>query len=302
MMAVCLSVAAPPTVGALLEAAVERLADDGVADVPPTVELLAERALGRSRGGLAAEARRPPTAGERGRIQRLVERVAAGEPLAYVLGWASFLGREFAVTRDTLIPRRDTEELVELVFDQLEQRTLLSRPRVLELGTGSGCVAITLALRWPTAEVVATDISAAALAVAERNIRRHDVADRVTLRQGDLFAPLVRAAERPFDLIVSNPPYIPTGRIGAMGRAVAENEPHLALDGGGDGLDFHRRILAESPPYLAAGGRVFLEHEHDQGAAARQIAGTCRDFDQVQTLRDRNGRDRVLAVRALRPR
>jgi release factor glutamine methyltransferase len=175
---------------------------------------------------------------------------------------------------------------------------LPERRRVLELGTGSGCVAITLALEWPEAEVTATDISAAALAVAGRNARRHGVDDRVTLVRGDLFEPIARcAAARPFELIVSNPPYIPAGRIDAMGRAVAANEPHLALDGGDDGLAFHRRIMAEAPRYLAPGGRIYLEHEADQGPLARRIGEASEAFAEVRILKDRGGRDRVLAAR-----
>jgi release factor glutamine methyltransferase len=168
----------------------------------------------------------------------------------------------------------------------------------LELGTGSACIAITLALMLPESTVVATDISAAALAVAARNARRYGALDRVVLVQGDLFEPVARlAAERPFDLIVSNPPYIPTGKIDAMGRAVAANEPHLALDGGADGLDFHRRILAEAPRFLAPGGRIFLEHESDEGALARRIGERAEGFEEVRILRDARGLDRVLTAR-----
>jgi release factor glutamine methyltransferase len=289
---------APQTLGEALAAVAERLADDGVADPPPWPGLIAARALGISRDRLDAEADRLPTAEERVRLRELVDRVAAGEPAAYLLGAAPFLGREFEVTRETLIPRRDTEELVRIVLARLGEEPLPERPRVLELGTGSGCVAITLALHLPEAEVVATDISAGALAVAARNAHRHGVVHRMTLAEGDIFDPVARvAADRPFHLIVSNPPYIPTGRIGAMGRAVAANEPHLALDGGDDGLRFHRCILVEAPRYLAPGGRIFLEHEADQGAIARRIGEASQVFEDVRILCDGRGRDRVLAAR-----
>lgn len=287
------------TLGEFLATVAERLlADDGVADPPPTAELIAARVLGLPRDRLDAEVGRPPTAEEQARLLGLLDHVAAGEPVAYLIGYAPFLGREFEVTRDTLIPRRDTEELVKVVLEQDGATPLPERPRILELGTGSGCVAITLALAWPEAEVIATDISAAALAVAGRNARRHGVDDRVTLVLGDLFEPIaLHAAGRPFDLIVSNPPYIPAGKIDAMGRSVAANEPHLALDGGDDGLDFHRRIVAEAPRYLTPGGRIYLEHEADQGQLARRIGETSEAFEEVRILKDSGGRDRVLAAR-----
>jgi release factor glutamine methyltransferase len=211
---------------------------------------------------------------------------------------ATFLGREFEVTRETLIPRRDTEELVRIALSTIRSRPGPGPLRLLELGTGSGCVAITLVLELPGVSVVATDISAASLAVARRNIRRHGGADRVELAQGDWFEPLTRIASgRPFDGIVSNPPYIPTGRIGAMGRAVAGHEPHLALDGGIDGLAFHRRILAEAPHYLVPGGLVFLEHKGDQGPHARLVGEQTDAFEDVRILKDARGLDRVLAAR-----
>jgi release factor glutamine methyltransferase len=286
------------TLGELLAAVAQRLADDGVADSPPTAELIAARVLGLPRDRLDAETSRPPTAKEQTRLHGLLDHVAAGEPAAYLIGYALFLGREFEVTRDTLIPRRDTEELVRIVLEQDGARPLPNCPRVLELGTGSGCVAITLGLVLPEAEVIATDISAAALAVAGRNARRHGVDDRVTFVQGDLFEAIaLHAAERRFDLIVSNPPYIPAGKINAMGRVVAANEPHLALDGGDDGLGFHRRIIAEAPGYLAPQGWIYLEHEADQGPLARRIGEASDAFEDVRIVKDSGGRDRVLAAR-----
>jgi len=281
-----------------LELVAGRLADDGVADPPPPAGLIADRLLNLTREQLDAEADRPPTHEELDRLRRALDRVAAGEPAAYILGAATFLGREFEVTRDTLIPRRDTEELVRIVLREVRSRPSPGRPRLLELGTGSGCVTVTLALELPSAMVVATDLSAACLAVAGRNADRHGVAGRVTLLHGDLFEPVDRLAEGElFDLIVSNPPYIPTGRIGSKGPAVARHEPHLALDGGADGLDFHRRILAEAPRHLAPGGLVFLEHESDEGDLARQAGEQAGAFVEVRVLQDSRGLDRVLAAR-----
>jgi release factor glutamine methyltransferase len=167
---------------------------------------------------------------------------------------------------------------------------------VLELCTGSGCVAISLAKLLPGAQVAATDISEGALAVARRNVARHGVEHRVALEQGDLWEPVAALAKGcPFDLILSNPPYIPTQNIADMGRHVAEHEPHLALDGGADGLDPHRRILDDAADYLAPGGRLFLEHEWYHGAAARALAERRPgQYEDVRTLPDANGKDRAL--------
>jgi len=285
------------SLGRFLEVTAERLAADGVVDPPPPVGLIAARLLGLTRDRLDTESGRPPTSEESDLLRRALDRIADGEPAAYILGAATFLGREFEVTRDTLIPRRDTEELVRIVLREVRSCPSPGPLRLLELGTGSGCVAITLALELLATTVVATDLGAACLAVAGRNAHRHGIADRMTLAQGDLFEPVARLADRPFDVIISNPPYIPTGRIGVLGRAVAEHEPHLALDGGDDGLDFHRRILAEAPRFLAPGGRIFLEHESDEGGIARRIGERAEGFDEVRILRDARGLDRVLTAR-----
>jgi release factor glutamine methyltransferase len=236
---------------------------------------------------------------ERRRFEEISRRASPDEPLAYVIGRAPFLDWDFEVSRDTLIPKVDTELFVEAALEELAARPLPREPHVLELGTGSGCLAISLAKIWPEARVVATDISPRALAIAQRNVARHCVGDRSALGLGDLFEPVAPlAGGRPFDLIISNPPYIPTESIPGMGRHVADHEPFLALDGGADGLGPHGRILDAAADYLAPGGRVFLEHEWYHGAAARALAKRHPDrYDDVRTLIDANGRDRAVHAR-----
>jgi release factor glutamine methyltransferase len=160
-------------------------------------------------------------------------------------------------------------------------------------------MAISFAKMLPRARVVATDICAGALAVARRNVARHGVEERVALGQGDMWEPVAAlAAGRPFDLVVSNPPYIPTPGIADMGSHVAGHEPHLALDGGADGLDPHRRILDAAADYLAPGGRLFLEHEWYHGDIARALARHHPGrYEDVRTLQDANGKDRALHAR-----
>jgi release factor glutamine methyltransferase len=236
---------------------------------------------------------------QRQRFEKIARRALPDVPLAYEIGRAPFLDWDFEVSRDTLIPKVDTELFADIVFDELARRPLPPGPHVLELCTGSGCLAISLAKRLPGARVVATDISPEALAVARRNVTYHRVGDRVALGQGDLWEPVARlAVGSPFDLIVSNPPYIPTQSIAGMGCHVAAHEPHLALDGGADGLDPHRRILDAAADYLAPGRRVFLEHEWYHGAHARVLAERHPHwYDDVHTFTDANGKDRALHVR-----
>jgi release factor glutamine methyltransferase len=255
--------------------------------------------LGVPYAELGAHAGRALDAEGRSHFEEVLCLASPDVPVAYLLGRAPFLGLDFEVSQQTLIPKVDTEVFVGLVLEDLVRHPLPPRPRVLELCRGSGCIAVSLASRLPEATVLATDVSEGALAVARRNTLGHGVIDRVDLGLGDMWEPVeVLAAGRPFDLVLSNPPYVPTREIPGMGRHVAEHEPHLALDGGADGLDLHRRILDGAANRLAPGGRIFLEHEWYHGPAARALAE--RDADRwtdVRTLRDAKGKDRALYAR-----
>ena len=262
-------------------------------------ETLVSAVLDVAHKDLGAYADRTLDPEQRRRFEEIAHQASPDVPLAYVIGRAPFLDWDFEVSRDTLNPKVDTELFFGAVFDELARHPLPPEPHVLELCAGCGCLAIALAKRLPRARVVATDISPKALAVAGRNVAVHGLGDSFQLGQGDLFEPVAGlAAGRPFDLVVSNPPYIPTQNIAGMGRHDAEHEPYLALDGGADGLEPHKRILDAAADYLAPGGRLFLEHEWYHGAPARALAERCSDhYDDVRTLVDANHRDRALHVR-----
>lgn len=216
-----------------------------------------------------------------------VARRAAGEPVAYILGWREFHGHRFAVTPDVLIPRPDTETLVDAALALLPED---KAARVLDLGTGSGCVAISIALARPHAVVVATDASDAALAVAAGNARALG-ADNVRLVRGDWYGALGCETDEPFDAIVSNPPYIAAADPHLVGGDLRA-EPAAALSPGGDGLDALRAIIAGAPAHLRPGGWLLVEHGWDQGSAVAALLADAGLVDRVDH-HDLGGNHRV---------
>ena len=247
---------------------------------------LAERASGRDRTWLIAHGDAPADADAARAFEALAARRRAGEPLAYLLGWREFLGRRFEVGPAVLVPRPDTEAVVEAALARLPAVA----PRVLDLGTGSGVIAISIALARPDATVIATDLSAQALAVARANAERLGAAGRITLHQGDWWA-AVPAQAPPFDAIVSNPPYIAESDPHLLDPAL-RHEPAGALASGPAGLQAIDTIAAGASSRLAHGGWLVIEHGHEQGAAVRSrlaLAG----FVEITTLPDLAGRDRI---------
>ncbi len=299
LTAVPSSVDVTAPVGRLVEETAATFEGMGMPLARRWAETLVSAVLDVPHAELDAHADRALDPEQRRRFAEVSRQASPDVPLAYVIGRAPFLDWDFEVSRDTLIPKVDTELFVGTMLDELSRRPLPPEAHVLELGTGSACLAISLAKLLPGSRVVATDISPGALALAGRNVARHGVGERVALGEGDLFEPVEElAAGRPFDLIVSNPPYIPTQEIAGMGRHVAEHEPYLALDGGADGLDPHKRILEEAADFLAPGGRIFLEHEWYHGGPARALAERYPGrYEDVRTLVDANGKDRTLHLR-----
>ena len=267
---------------------------------PPrlSAELLLAHVLNVPRIKLYTDYERPLTDAQLTQFRELVRCGGEHEPIAYLTGKAHFFNLEFEVNSDVLIPRPDTETIVENVLQQARHASGMQSPRVLELCSGSGCVAAAIAHHLKTATVVATELSAAAVALARRNIERLRLADRITIELGDLYEPLSRIVDaRPFDLIVANPPYIPTAQIETLDRSVRDYEPRIALDGGADGFQIHRRILAGAGEHLPAGGQIFIEIMCDQGAAALETARAYDALESIRILKDHAGHDRVLAAR-----
>jgi release factor glutamine methyltransferase len=263
-----------------------------------SAELLLSHVLSLPRIKLYTDYERPLTEEELGTYRDLVKRAGEQEPIAYLTGRAHFFNLELEVNRDVLIPRPDTETLVENVLQTTRLQTGMETPRVLDLCTGSGCIACAIAKNLKDSQVLAVDISPGAVAVAKRNAEKLGLADRVTVEQGDLYEPLSHIVDaRPFDLIVANPPYIPTAGLAQLDRNVREFEPISALDGGLDGLTIHRRILEQADERLVPGGRIYLEIQFDQGPAATEIFRQHPELEETKVLKDFSGNDRVVTAR-----
>lgn len=254
----------------------------GVANPRTDARILLAYAFGVSRDRLVLLGDQPLSSEVAKTYQTVIAQRAARVPVSYITGQREFFGRNFVVTPAVLDPRPDTETLVERA---------LERPfeRVLDLGTGSGCILLTLVAERPDARGLGTDISEAALAVARRNAERLRVADRASLSVSDWF----QSVDGTFDLVVSNPPYIAASEMADLDPEVRENEPHLALTPGGDGLDAYRAIAVGLAKHLSPGGRVLLEIGPDQGAAVMALLADA-GLRQIQVLPDLDGRDRVV--------
>ncbi len=277
------------TLNTFLDQASQRLQLANLPEPRVDVEWLAEHVLGIPRLELGLHRERPLSDDERERLTGFIEQREKRIPLQHLIGWVPFLDFTIRVSADALIPRPETELLAEracAILDRMEGVT-----RVLDIGTGTGCLAITLAARRSQCEVVAVDISRAALALAQKNVLLNDVAERIELVESDLFDQLDRA--KPSDLIVSNPPYIPTDEIATLQTEVREHDPRMALDGGADGLSVYRRFATDCPSYLKPGGRVLLEFGDGQAEALIGVFEPER-FVTIGTYDDLNGRPRML--------
>ena len=320
------------SVRSLLKRGIAQLREADVPSYTLAVELLLLHVLGRNRTWLYAYPEEVVAEAEAERFFDLIARRAAGEPTQHLTGKQEFWGLEFEVTPDVLIPRPETEHLIEVALDRLALRELrANRPQksdgaglqIADIGTGSGCIAIALAKELPAANFLATDISPAALAVAKRNATRHQVANRIEFSEANLLSPVgaQQAAPRPgkiqnsaslashgsritdrdsrlFDLIASNPPYIGRREAPALPREVRDHEPHAALFGGEEGYELYADLITESAKHLNPGGILVLELGHNSLEAVQPLLAASA-WTNIGVTNDLAGIPRVLAAERL---
>ncbi|MDT8307307.1 MAG: peptide chain release factor N(5)-glutamine methyltransferase [Anaerolineae bacterium] len=277
------------TIAAALRWATRELGASAAATVD--ARLLLQHVLQQPRPYLVAHGDEELTPAQQASFEGLVARAAQREPVPYLIGSAPFYGLDFAVSPAVLIPRPETELLVEAALQWAASRSGL---RVVDVGTGSGCIAVTLAKHLPGARIVATDVSAPALALAQENAARHGVAGQIAFVQGSLLEPL---SDRP-DLVVANLPYIGDDEWTELEGGVKWYEPAVALRGGPTGLELVGLLLQQARPRLQVGGALFLEIGWRQGATARFLAQERFPQAQIELLRDYSGHERVLAIKS----
>lgn len=277
------------TIVELVARARARLLAGGVPaeEAPGDADVLARHALGWDLTRYALDRGRPAPSGFADNYDRLIARRLTREPVSQILGHREFRGLEFEVTRDVLTPRPETELVVQAALDAFPRD---AAPVIVDIGTGSGCVAVALAKEFPRAMLIASDISLAALAVARRNAARHGVSRRIAFLHTQALAP-----ETDVDLIVSNPPYIARADAAALPPEVRDYEPHVALFGGDDGLEVYRGLFAQNRTSLSADrrGRLIVEVGYDQAAAVEAVARE-RGWRLERRHRDLQGIERVL--------
>ncbi|MBN1507605.1 MAG: peptide chain release factor N(5)-glutamine methyltransferase [Sedimentisphaerales bacterium] len=282
------------TIQKLLNWTTEYLTQKGVDSPRLSAELLLSSVLELKRIELYTQYNRVLEEEHLARLRELVKRAGRHEPIAYLVGKTEFYSLEFEVTPDCLIPRPETELLAQRSIEFLRQRP---GPRqVCDLCTGCGPIAVAVARNVPDAKVIATDISAPALAVAARNVEKHKLQDRVELRQGDLFDPLIAQLDQ-FDLIVCNPPYVSSAEYEELEKNVKDYEPRIALYGGEQGLDVHRRIAERATEFLKADGALLLEIGHKQGPPVRKLLELTGSFQNIQTDKDLSAHDRMVIAK-----
>ena len=267
------------------------LAEAGSEEATLEAELLLAHALNTGRTHIYQRLRDELTPQAESAFDALLQRRLAHEPTAYILGHKEFYGLEFEVTPDAIIPRSETETLVELVLDCARSASAREM-RIADIGVGCGAIAVALAVNLSEADIIATDISPLALALARRNAQRHTVADRIRFLEGDLLEPL----DAPVDVIAANLPYVRSGDLEAGPPEINEHEPRLGLDGGPDGLRLIERMLRDAPPHLKPGGALFAEIGEDQGDGARKLAAAVFPQARIEVRRDLSRLDRALVV------
>jgi release factor glutamine methyltransferase len=286
----------PTSIAETILQGAHRLRKAGVPEARREAGSLLEYVLGRDRSFILTHAEDEVGEEQAEKFQEYLERRAQGEPLQYITANQEFFGLDFEVTKDVLIPRPETELLVETALKLL---TPSADAFICDVGTGSGCIVITLMQQLQQARAVAIEISPEALEVARRNARRHSVAERIDFVFSDSFAALNSLEPRPsFDLIVSNPPYVEEGAMANLQSEVRDFEPHSALAAGADGLDIIRRLLLEAPGFLKTGGYFLFEIGFNQAAAVRELLDP-KIWKLIDIHKDLQGIPRTVALQRL---
>jgi release factor glutamine methyltransferase len=280
------------TVGRVVRWAADDFRAKGIESPRLEAELLLAQALDTDRMRIIVDAARELEPAELARYRELIQRRRKGEPVAYIRGQKEFFGRVFHVDKRVLVPRPDTEILVEVALRRTASFPLAAR--YLDLCTGSGCVAISLARERPTTKLLAVDLSPDALVVARENAIRLGAVHQIAWLAGDLFRPLESISGPKLDLVVANPPYIAEGEIASLSVDIRAFEPHLALSGGPDGLDVTRRIVAEAPGHLRRGGVLAVEMGTGQTERVKELF-VAAGFTEVVVDKDYGGHERVVS-------
>jgi len=285
------------TLGHALRAASKRLAAADVDSPRLAAEALLSHTLDLSRAHLLAHLEQPLSLSHFADYQTLVDRCESGEPLAYVLGHREFYGLDFVVDSRVLIPRPETELLIETAIAIAHARsgTLDREYRIADIGTGSGAIAVTLAAHLPQASIIAIDISPEAIEVACENARRHAVADRIEFKVGDLLTPI----DAPVDVVAANLPYVRNAEWAYLSRSIRHYEPEVAFNGGSDGLGLVSQLLDAAPHALRPGGSILMEIGASHGDAAIELARDAFPAADIQVKTDVAGLDRLLVVRTM---
>jgi len=283
------------TIQKLLNWVAEYLTDKGVDSPRLNAEILLCHVVGLTRIELYTQFDTPVPQRQLDQLHDLVKRAGLHEPVAYLTGRTEFYSIELDITGDCLIPRPETELLVQRAIEFL--RTRMGIQFVCDLCTGSGCIAVAVAKNFPDARVIATDISAGALEVAAGNVAKHQLGGRIELLQGDLFEPLVRQLDvDAFDLIVCNPPYVSSAEYETLAKNVRDYEPKSALLAGTEGLDVYRRLIERIDEFLKPGAALMLEIGYAQGHAVRELLEETEAFAEIRVEKDPHDNDRVVTA------
>lgn len=280
------------TIQKLLNWITEDFASKGIDSARLSAELLLSYILEMKRIELYTQFDRVVAKGQLDRLHDLVKRTEQGEPIAYLTGKTEFYSLELDITPDCLIPRPETELLVERAIEFLRSRG--GKQLVCDLCTGCGCIAVAIARNYPDVHIIATDIPDGVLKTAAKNIEKHGLKDQITLLCGDLFDPIVpQLSVSKFDLIVCNPPYVSAAEFEGLEKSVKDYEPKSALFGGADGLDVYRRICEKADTFLKPDGALIMEIGYRQGQAVREMFEQSGCFSEITVERDLHDNDRI---------